>query len=115
LFANHREGCSKTGFSAEVYKISAPAADKQPGSTRYVKRKGSKECEANEPDQSERFPSGQHSGLPSNCHQRTQIDANADKRTQQTEAAILLISLGKVRERFPAFGEISITNRLLYH
>jgi hypothetical protein len=32
---------------------------------------------------------------------------------QPMEAAIQLISLGKVRERFPALGEISITNRLL--
>jgi hypothetical protein len=54
-------------------------------------------------------------GLPSNCHQRSQIQASAGKRTQQTEAVIRLISLGKVRERFAALGEILITNRLLYH
>jgi len=34
---------------------------------------------------------------------------------QPIEAAIQLIPLGKVRKRFPALGEISITNRLLYH
>src|SRR5206468_12128049 len=55
------------------------------------------------------------SRLPSNCHQRSQIQANASKRTQQTEASIQLILLGIVRERFPALEEISITNRLLYH
>jgi hypothetical protein len=51
------------------------------------------------------------SRLPSNCHQRSQIQANASKRTQQTGAAIPLISLGKVRERFAALGTASITNR----
>ena len=55
------------------------------------------------------------SRLPSNCHQRSQIQANASKRTQQTEASIQLILLGIVRERFPALEEILITNRLLYH
>ena len=55
------------------------------------------------------------SGLPSNCHQRSQIQANAGKRSRQTEGAIQLISLGRVRERFAALGTTSITNRLLYH
>ena len=55
------------------------------------------------------------SRLPSNCHQRPQIQANASKRTQQTEASIQLILLGIVRERFPALEGILITNRLLYH
>jgi hypothetical protein len=32
------------------------------------------------------------------------LRANAGKRTQQTEAAIQLISLGRVRERFPALA-----------
>jgi len=64
-----------------------------------------------------RTPYGQirDSGLPSNCHQRSQIQANASKRSQQTEAAIQLISFGKVRERFLPLGGIWITNRLLYH
>jgi hypothetical protein len=48
------------------------------------------------------------------CHQRPQIRANAGKRIQQPEAAIPLISLGKVRERFAALGTTSIRNRLLY-
>src|SRR6266403_1610519 len=49
------------------------------------------------------------------CHQRSQIQANASKRTQQTEASIQLILLGIVRERFAALGATLITNLLLYH
>ncbi len=55
------------------------------------------------------------SGLPSNCHQRSQIQANAGRRTLQTGAPIQLISLGKVREHFLPLSGSSITNRLFYH
>src|SRR5260370_42603546 len=55
------------------------------------------------------------SRLPSNCHQRSQMQANASKRTQQTEASIQLILVGIVRKRVPALEEILITNRLPYH
>ncbi len=69
-----------------------------------------KKCEANELDKA----SDPRRAEILDCHQRSQIQANAGKRTQQTEAAIQLISLATVRGRFLGLAEISIT-KLLYH
>jgi hypothetical protein len=59
------------------------------------------------------FPRLPFPGLPSNCHQRSQIHTKKRKRSKNTREVIELILLEIVRIRFVALGVVRITNRLL--
>ena len=96
-------------FSGPLVPIADDHYSKISGSTHYVQRKGPKNV---------KLISWIKRAIPvgprfRDCHQRSQIQANAGKRPQQTEAAIQLISLATVRGRFLVLAEVSITNRLL--